>query len=73
MHSWSEVGVVPFNKKCLTNKKVCHDGTDKDYPNFDIFQDIQSQNNFSTTQLDAMGYKGDALKSQFRENKIWER
>jgi hypothetical protein len=35
--AWSEVGVVPFTKKCLTNKKVCHDQTDKDYPNFDIF------------------------------------
>jgi len=30
MHSWSEVGVVPFTKKCLPNKKVCHDGTDKE-------------------------------------------
>ncbi len=46
---------------------------DKDYPNFDIFQDIQSQNNFSTTQLNIMGYKGDVLKSQFMENTIWER
>jgi hypothetical protein len=55
------------------NKKVCNDVTDKDYPNFDIFQDIQSQNNFSTTQLKIMGYKGDALKSQFTENTIWER
>jgi hypothetical protein len=55
------------------NKKVCHDVTDKDYPNFDLFQDIQSQNNFSSPQLNIMGYKGDALKSQFTENTIWER
>jgi hypothetical protein len=27
---WSEVGIVPFTKKCITNKKVCHD----------VFQDI---------------------------------
>ena len=47
--------------------------TDKDYPNFDIFQDIQSKNNFSTTQLNIMGYKCDALKSQFTENTMWER
>jgi hypothetical protein len=68
---WSEAGVVPFTKKCLMTKKVHHDVTDKDYP---IFQDIQSQNNFSSTQLIIMGYKGDALlKSQFTENKIWER
>ncbi len=48
-NAWSEVGVVPFTKKCLMNKKVCHDVTDKDYPNFDVFQDIQPQNNYSTT------------------------
>ncbi len=47
--------------------------TDKDYPNFEVFQDIQSQNNFSTTQLNIMGYKDDALKSQFTEDEIWER
>ncbi len=52
------------------NKKVYHDVTDKDHPNFDVFQDIQSQNNFSTTQLNIMGYKGDALKSQFMEKTI---
>jgi hypothetical protein len=62
MHSWSEVGIVPFIKKCLTTKKVCHDQMDKDYPNFGIFQDIQSQNDFSTTQLNNMGHMGDALK-----------
>jgi hypothetical protein len=55
------------------NKKVCHDVTDEDYPNFDLFQDIQSQNNFSSTQLNIMGYKGGALKSQYTENTIWER
>jgi hypothetical protein len=58
---------------CLINKKVCHDVTYKDYSNFDLFQDIQSQNNLSTTQLNIMAYKGDALKSQFTENTIWER
>jgi hypothetical protein len=55
------------------NKKVCHDVTDKDYPNIDLFQDIKSQNNFSSTQLNIMGYKGDALNSQFTENATWER
>jgi hypothetical protein len=72
-HMWSEVGIIPFTTKWQTNKKVCHDGTDKDYPNFDIFQDIQSQIDFSTTQLNIMDYKGDVLKSQFMENKIRER
>jgi hypothetical protein len=55
------------------NKKVCHDVTDKDYPNFDLFQNIQSQNNFSSNQLNIMGSKGDALKSQLMQNIIWER
>jgi hypothetical protein len=72
-NAWSEVGVIPFTKKCLMNKKVHHDVIDKDYPNFDLFQDIQSQNNFSSTQLNIMGYKGDGLKSQFTEITIWER
>ena len=65
-NAWSEVG-------CLINKTVRRDVTHKDYPNFDLFQDIQSQNNFSSTPLDIMGIKGDALKSQFTENIIWER
>ncbi len=39
----------------------------------DVYQDIQSQNDFSTTQLSVMGYKGDALKVQFREDTIRER
>jgi hypothetical protein len=60
-------------KICLTNKKVCHDVTDKDYSNFGIFKDIQFQNNFSTTQLRVISYKGDVLKSQFMENIIQER
>jgi hypothetical protein len=72
-NAWSEVGDVPFTQKCPMNKKVCHDVSDKDYPNFDLFQDIQSQYNFSSTQLNRIGYKGDALKSQFTENTIWER
>jgi hypothetical protein len=72
-NAWNEVDVVHFTKKCLMNKKLHHDVTDEDYPSFDVFQDIQSQNNFSTTQLNIMGYKGDALKSQFMEDIIWER
>jgi hypothetical protein len=48
-NAWSEVGIVPFAKKCLTNNEVCHDVTDKEYHNFNVFWDIRSQNNFSTT------------------------
>ena len=39
-HSWSKVGAVPHTRKCLTNLKVRHDGTDKRDPNFDAYQDI---------------------------------
>ena len=41
-HSWSEAGAVPHTRKCLTNSKVRHDGTDERDPNFDTYQDIQS-------------------------------
>jgi hypothetical protein len=44
LHSWAEVGSVPFTMKCLVNKKVGHDGTDNNDPNFDALLDVQSQN-----------------------------
>jgi hypothetical protein len=65
-NAWSELGF-------LMNKKVRHDVTHNDYPNFDLFQDIQSQNNLITTQLNIMGYMGNVPKSQITENAIWER
>jgi hypothetical protein len=54
-HSWAEVGAVSFTMKCLENKKVGHDGTDRDDPNLDAFVDVQLQNDYSTTQLMMMG------------------
>jgi hypothetical protein len=45
---WSKFGVVPHTRKCLTNLKVRHDGTDERDPNFDAYQDIQSQHDYST-------------------------
>jgi hypothetical protein len=75
--SWSMVRAVPHIRKCLTNLKVCHDGTDEHDPNFDVFQDIriQSQNYYSTSQLNVMvmGYRGGMLRAQFCTNKINER
>jgi hypothetical protein len=58
--------------KCLENKKVGHDGTDRDRddPNFDAFADVQSQNDYSTTQLTMMGYKGEMLRAQYHEDKF---
>ncbi len=55
------------------NSKVRHNGTDKRNPNSDVYQDIQSQNDYSTTQLNIMGYKGDALRANFCADKIGER
>jgi hypothetical protein len=70
--SWREVGAVPHTRKCLTNSKVRHDRTDERDPNFDIYQDIQSQNDFSTAQLNLMGFRGDVLRAVFRQDKISE-
>jgi len=52
---------------------VRHDGTDERDPNFGAYQDIQSQNDYITTQLNVMGYRGDLLRAQFRPDKIIER
>ena len=69
-HSWAEVGAVPFTMKCMENKKVGHDGTDRDDPNFNAFADVQLQNDYSTTQLTMMGYKGEMLRAQYHEDKF---
>ena len=45
--SLREVGAVPHTRKCLTNSKVRHDGTDERDPNLDAYQNIQSQNDYS--------------------------
>ncbi len=42
-------------------------------PNFNVYQDIQSQNDYSTTQLNVMGCRGDILRVQFCPDKISER
>jgi hypothetical protein len=70
LHLWAEVGAVPFTMKCLVNKKVGHNGTDRDDPNFDAFLDVQSQNNYSTTQLTMMGCKGEMLWVQYLEDRV---
>jgi hypothetical protein len=72
-NSWREVSVVPHTRKCLTNSKVRHDGMDERDPNFNAYQDVQPQNDYSTTQLNVMGYRGDVLRAQFCPDKISER
>ena len=57
--------------KCLENKKVGHDGTDRDdLKNFDAFADVQLQNDYSTTQLTMLGYKGEMLRAQYHDAKV---
>ncbi len=70
LHSWREVGAVPYTKKCLSNPKVRHDGTDANDPQFDLDQDVQSQNHNSTMQLLVMGYSGNVLCAKFIPKKI---
>jgi hypothetical protein len=69
-HSWAKVGAVPFTMKCLKNKKVRHNRTDRDDPNFNAFVDDQLQNDYSTNQLTMMGYKGEMLRAQYHEDKV---
>ncbi len=64
---------MPHMRKCLTNLKVRHDRTDEQDPNFDAYQEVQSQNDYSTTQLNVMGYRGDVLSAQFHPDKISKR
>ncbi len=64
------MGAVPFTKKCLDNPKVRHNGTDERGPNFDVYQDIQSQNDYAVVQLNAMGYQGDVLRAEFLVDKV---
>jgi hypothetical protein len=73
LHSWRKAATVPHTRKCLTNPKVLHDGTDERNPNFDIFQEFQSKNNYSTAQLNGMGYRGNALRGKCCADKISKR
>jgi hypothetical protein len=63
--SWSKVGAVPHTRKCITNPKVHHDEMEERNPNFDVFQDFQSHNNYSTALINVMGYRGDVLRVHF--------
>ena len=71
LSAWAKVGAVPFTMVCLENTKVvAHDGTDESDPMFDVYQDIQSQNDYAVMQLTVMGYHGNVLKAVFCPDKI---
>ena len=54
----------------LSDPKVQHDGNNESNPEFNKNQIIQSKNDFSCTQLSAMGYNADIVKTEFNEEKI---
>jgi hypothetical protein len=69
-NSWEQVGACPLTKACLNNPKLRHSGADKNDPNYNVYQEMQSQNDSSTAQLVAMGYNGDLPKAEFKEDHI---
>jgi len=56
--------------KCLSDDNVRHGGNDVNDPEHDKYQIIQSNNDDSCTQLSAMGYDADLLKTGFNEDRI---
>jgi hypothetical protein len=56
--------------KCLFNDNVRHNGNDVNDPEYDKYQIIQSKNDYSCTQLTAMGYDTDLLKTGYDEAQI---
>ena len=69
-NSWEQVGACPLTKACLNNPKLRHSGADKNDPNYNVYQEMQSQNDSSTAQLVAMGYNCDLPKAEFKEDHI---
>jgi hypothetical protein len=66
LSAWANVGAVPLTMAYLEDKKVVvHGGTDTSDPMFDVYQDIQSQNDYAPIQLTVMGYRGNVLKAVF--------
>jgi len=50
--------------------KLRHSGADKNDPNYNVYQEMQSPNDSSTAQLVAMSYNGDLPKAEFKEDHI---
>jgi hypothetical protein len=72
LECWAAVGAVPLKMKCLSDDNVWHNGNEKNDPEYDKYQIIQSKNDFSCAQLSTMGYGYDAdlLKTEFNEDRI---
>jgi hypothetical protein len=67
---WAAVGAVLFTMHCLTYEKVRRNGNNKNDPEYNEYQIIQSKNDHTTLQLTVMGYNADLLKTEFNEEKI---
>jgi len=79
LSAWNKVGAVGTDEEtgrrcvtmeCIKSKKVRIDGTDVSDPNYSIYQEIQSKNDYATTQLSMRGFMGHLLKVQFKEDEI---
>jgi len=79
LSAWNKVGAVGTDEEtgrrcvtmeCIKSKKVRVDGTDVSDPNYSIYQEIQSKNDYATTQLSMRGFMGHLLKVQFKEDEI---
>ncbi len=68
--SWAAVGAVPLTIKCLSNNNVHHNVNDKNDPQYQKYQIIQPNNDYSCTQLLAMGFDANLLKTKFKEHRI---
>ena len=58
-HAWGLTCAAPLNSACLKYPKVCHNGTDSEDPEHDMYQAIQATNKRDTEALLFYGYKGD--------------
>ncbi len=64
------VGAVPLTMKCLSGDNVCPNGNDENDPQYNKYHIIQSNNDYSCTQLLAMGFDAELLKTEFDEDGI---
>ena len=62
LHAWGLIGAAPLTRAYLKDPRVCHNGTDSEDPEYDIYQAIQATNKRVTEALLFYGYKGDLLE-----------
>jgi hypothetical protein len=78
LNAWNEVGAVGTDEngrrtvtmKCINDKKVRHDGTNKSGPNFNVYQDIQMKNIYA--DRDAFWERMSKIDVEERQNAATE-